>query len=82
MSDTPTYYGPVGETSSDILLEKTFLASGYLTGIGFGMYFVVQAHIMRLILFQVSSSSYMLNASRFCGSASVTLFRPGSSFHI
>ena len=30
------YYGPVGETSAQILLEKTFMASGYLTGVGFG----------------------------------------------
>ncbi|TCD67459.1 hypothetical protein EIP91_012376 [Steccherinum ochraceum] len=41
-SDTSTpYYGPVGETSSDILLEKTFMASGYLTGVGFGVQFVM-----------------------------------------
>lgn len=33
------YYGPIGETSSDIMLEKTFLASGYLTGVGFGTQF-------------------------------------------
>lgn len=43
MSDTgsaqtgnSTYYGPTDESSSDILLEKTFLDSGYLTGVGYG----------------------------------------------
>lgn len=31
-----TYYGPVDESPSDIFLEKTFIASGYLTGVGYG----------------------------------------------
>lgn len=40
------YYGPVGETPSEILLEKTFMASGYLTGVGFGaMIFTISADL-------------------------------------
>jgi len=41
-SDTAApYYGPVGEASADIFLERTFMASGYLTGVGFGIQFVL-----------------------------------------
>lgn len=36
--DGKPYYGPIGETSTQILLEKTFMASGYLTGVGFGKF--------------------------------------------
>lgn len=36
--DGKPYYGPVGETSLQIFLEKTFMASGYLTGVGFGKF--------------------------------------------
>lgn len=37
-SNSSTYYGPINETSQDIFLEKTFLISGYLTGLGYGVY--------------------------------------------
>ncbi|KAJ7077413.1 hypothetical protein B0H15DRAFT_562964 [Mycena belliarum] len=30
------YYGPLGESAAELLLEKTFLISGYLTGVGYG----------------------------------------------
>ncbi|THH32606.1 hypothetical protein EUX98_g1576 [Antrodiella citrinella] len=46
---SPPYYGPVGETSSDILLEKTFMASGYLTGVGFGVQFVLYCMCTRAL---------------------------------
>lgn len=36
-----TYYGPVDESPQDIFLEKTFLASGYLTGVGYGVQLVL-----------------------------------------
>lgn len=36
--DGKPYFGPIGETSNQILLEKTFMASGYLTGVGFGKF--------------------------------------------
>ncbi|KAJ7640761.1 hypothetical protein DFH06DRAFT_1000181, partial [Mycena polygramma] len=34
-------YGPTNDTPSDLLLEKTFLTSGYLTGVGYGIQFVL-----------------------------------------
>jgi len=36
-----TYYGPVGETAEQIFYERTFMNSGYLTGVGFGMQFIL-----------------------------------------
>ncbi|KAI0042688.1 hypothetical protein FA95DRAFT_1682387 [Auriscalpium vulgare] len=36
-----TSFGPVGETHNEIFLEKTFMASGYLTGVGFGIQLVL-----------------------------------------
>ncbi|KAI0079051.1 hypothetical protein K474DRAFT_724371 [Panus rudis PR-1116 ss-1] len=38
-----TYYGPVDESPSAILLEKTFIASGYLTGVAYGIQLVFYA---------------------------------------
>ncbi|CAL1697608.1 unnamed protein product [Somion occarium] len=43
---TTPYYGPVGETPDEILLEKTFVAAGYLTGFGFGVQLVLYAACM------------------------------------
>ncbi|KAL0575150.1 hypothetical protein V5O48_006827 [Marasmius crinis-equi] len=37
----PGYYGPIDETPSDILLEKTFLNAGYLSGVAFGIQLVI-----------------------------------------
>ncbi|TCD61350.1 hypothetical protein EIP91_008560 [Steccherinum ochraceum] len=48
MSDKP-YYGPIGETSEQILLEKTFMASGYLTGFGYGVQFVLYLACVRIL---------------------------------
>ncbi|KAH8101223.1 hypothetical protein BXZ70DRAFT_117570 [Cristinia sonorae] len=47
-----TYFGPskVDETPSDIFLEKTFLVSGYLTGLGFGVQFVLYLACVRILL--------------------------------
>ncbi|KAE9388828.1 hypothetical protein BT96DRAFT_1003812 [Gymnopus androsaceus JB14] len=45
----PRFYGPVNETSSEILLEKTFLASGYLTGVGFGIQFVLYIACIQIL---------------------------------
>ncbi|CAL1697332.1 unnamed protein product [Somion occarium] len=36
-----TYYGPTDETPDEIFLEKTFMASGYLTGVGYGIQLVL-----------------------------------------
>ena len=33
-----TTWGPVDESSTDIFWEKTWMAAGYLTGVGFGNY--------------------------------------------
>ncbi|KAH8101231.1 hypothetical protein BXZ70DRAFT_117757 [Cristinia sonorae] len=49
MSDPAPYYGPVGETSKEILLEKTFIASGYLTGFGYGVQFVLYLACVRIL---------------------------------
>ncbi|KAJ6612722.1 hypothetical protein B0H10DRAFT_2278881 [Mycena sp. CBHHK59/15] len=35
MSNDTVNYGPTDDTPSDLLLEKTFLISGYLTGVGY-----------------------------------------------
>jgi len=45
------YYGPskTDETPTDIMLEKTFLASGYLTGFGFGVQFVLYIACMDVL---------------------------------
>jgi hypothetical protein len=32
-----SYWGPMGESAAEIQLEKLFLASGYLTGLTFGI---------------------------------------------
>ncbi|CAL1714268.1 unnamed protein product [Somion occarium] len=48
-SSTP-YYGPLGESQSDIFLEKTFLASGYLTGVGYGIQLVIYTICIRGLL--------------------------------
>lgn len=42
-NDSSPYYGPVGETAEEVFLEKTFLASGYLTAFGFGVQFILYA---------------------------------------
>jgi len=44
-----SYYGPVGETPMMIQLEKLFLASGYLTGMGFGMIFILYVACMQIL---------------------------------
>ncbi|KAJ7229022.1 hypothetical protein GGX14DRAFT_346163 [Mycena pura] len=51
MSDisNSTYYGPVGETYSEILLEKTFLQAGYLTALGFGMQLIIYGACVHLL---------------------------------
>ncbi|KAK7680852.1 hypothetical protein QCA50_016162 [Cerrena zonata] len=46
-NNTKPYYGPVGETPDEILLEKTFVAAGYLTGFGFGVQLVLYLMCMR-----------------------------------
>ncbi|THV07198.1 hypothetical protein K435DRAFT_643875 [Dendrothele bispora CBS 962.96] len=48
-TNSSTYYGPVDETSSDILLEKTFLNSGYLTGVAFGIQLMVYGACIHLL---------------------------------
>ncbi|THH23221.1 hypothetical protein EUX98_g7948 [Antrodiella citrinella] len=42
-------YGPIGETSDQILLEKTFMASGYLTGLGYGVQLVLYLACARVL---------------------------------
>ncbi|KZT44035.1 hypothetical protein SISSUDRAFT_1057041 [Sistotremastrum suecicum HHB10207 ss-3] len=63
-SGSPTYYGPVGETSSDILLEKTFLASGYLTGVGFGIQFVLYLQCLGVLWQRKPQSCNLTLSSR------------------
>ncbi|CAL1707888.1 unnamed protein product [Somion occarium] len=41
MTQASGYFGPVDETASDIFWEKTWMAAGYLAGVGFGMQFVL-----------------------------------------
>ncbi|KAJ7869020.1 hypothetical protein B0H13DRAFT_1053555 [Mycena leptocephala] len=41
MSGNSSNYGPTDDTPSELLLEKTFLTSGYLTGVGYGIQFVL-----------------------------------------
>ncbi|KAF7431157.1 hypothetical protein PC9H_006877 [Pleurotus ostreatus] len=52
MSDpsNSTYFRPVGETNDEIFLEKTFLASGYLTGLGFGVQLTLYGACVRILL--------------------------------
>ncbi|KAG7098817.1 hypothetical protein E1B28_000722 [Marasmius oreades] len=35
------YYGPTPESPSEVMLERTFLSAGYLTGFGFGVQLVI-----------------------------------------
>ncbi|KAI0060432.1 hypothetical protein BV25DRAFT_1955777 [Artomyces pyxidatus] len=42
-------YGPTGETSEEILFEKTFLISGYLTALGYGIQLVLYAQCVRIL---------------------------------
>ncbi|KAI0060430.1 hypothetical protein BV25DRAFT_961919 [Artomyces pyxidatus] len=44
-----TGYGPVGETATDIFLERTFLASGYLTAFGYGVQLVLYWACVRVL---------------------------------
>jgi hypothetical protein len=48
-NSTNTYYGPVGETPSQLFLEKTFMAAGYLTGFGYGMQFILYIACIRIL---------------------------------
>ncbi|KAJ6459748.1 hypothetical protein C8R47DRAFT_994487 [Mycena vitilis] len=41
MSNDTSNYGPIDDSPSKLLLEKTFLTSGYLTGVGYGIQFVL-----------------------------------------
>ncbi|KAH8101560.1 hypothetical protein BXZ70DRAFT_933862 [Cristinia sonorae] len=40
-NETTPYYGPTNEAPLEILLEKTFMAAGYLTGVGYGVQLVL-----------------------------------------
>lgn len=44
-----TYFGPTDETPSEILLEKMFIAGGYLTGVGFTVQFILYVQCMRIL---------------------------------
>jgi len=44
-----SYWGPIGEGSQEIQLERLFLASGYLTGMGFGMQLMLYFACMRIL---------------------------------
>jgi len=48
-NSSSTYYGPVGETSSEIFLEKTFMASGYLTALGYGVQLVLYGACVQIL---------------------------------
>lgn len=46
------YYGPVGETPTEILLERAYLASGFLAGVGYGIFssFFVDSDMVLILL--------------------------------
>ncbi|KAJ6584721.1 hypothetical protein B0H19DRAFT_1015368 [Mycena capillaripes] len=43
------YYGPLGETPEQILLERTFMQAGYLTGVGYGLQLALYLACMRIL---------------------------------
>jgi len=55
-----SYWGPVGESPTDYLLDKTFLASSYLSGMGFGAQFIVYLSCMQ-ILWRKKPRRYLTN---------------------
>ncbi|KAI0060428.1 hypothetical protein BV25DRAFT_1807362 [Artomyces pyxidatus] len=48
MSATP-YYGPTGETPEQIFFERTFMASGYLTALGYGIQLMLYGACVRIL---------------------------------
>ncbi|KAJ7640764.1 hypothetical protein DFH06DRAFT_1215164 [Mycena polygramma] len=60
-----TYYGPVGESATDIFLEKTFLQAGYLTGLGYGAQFVLYIACVQILWAKMDKTSRTRRVSYF-----------------
>ncbi|KAJ6612711.1 hypothetical protein B0H10DRAFT_2278854 [Mycena sp. CBHHK59/15] len=59
------YYGPIGESAADIFLEKTFLISGYLTGLGYGAQLVLYLACARILWGKMGKTSRTRKTSSF-----------------
>ncbi|KAK7691637.1 hypothetical protein QCA50_005036 [Cerrena zonata] len=54
-----TNWGPIDETSTDIFWEKTWMAAGYLTGVGFGIQFIVYFIALQALLNRKQKSAFI-----------------------
>ncbi|KAG7098816.1 hypothetical protein E1B28_000721 [Marasmius oreades] len=56
MSPT-TSYGPIGESPAELLLERTFMQAGYLTGFGYGFQLALWMACMRILWRRVQKAT-------------------------